>query len=131
MRIVIRTLLVVLALVAGSLYVLANHSEVEASYICDGEVRSGGVTSPETAYLELITYRPWIIWGDHDGRVWVELDRASIIDWSPHDWTNAGLGLYQFFDIGGELRGGFRVANGELTFRFHENLSFVGRCRPR
>jgi hypothetical protein len=32
----------------------------------------------------------------------------------------------------GDFQGGYRVANGELTLKFSDNLVFVGTsCRPR
>jgi hypothetical protein len=113
--------------------VIVNHSGVQSFYICNGEARTGTRAIPETGYLQLTTWRPWVhLWSNHDGEVRIELDQQTMVDYTTYfrRISEGRLALYQFSDFDGKrFKGGFRASNRELTFSFNENFVFVGRCQ--
>jgi hypothetical protein len=129
----IRIVIVLLLLAAFGFYIVVNHSEVRVSYVCEGETRASGVATPETAYFELINWRPWVkLWSDRDGMAWMELDRAAMVTHFMHNRIDAGLGQYRFSERkNGVSQGGFRVAPVELNFVLADNWIFTGRCQLR
>ena len=125
-------ILSLIVLAGGVLYVLANHSVKETDLTCEGAWGEGG--SPETAYVVLTEYRPWIIWTDSDGELQVQTDKLAVFLFAPYvsKIGDNTLAVYRLKESEhGDIIGEYRVANSELVLWFADDLTFKGRCHPR
>lgn len=130
------TLLVLITIPAIAYYILVFHSVTRRELICEGAWERGGNGQAETAYVIFQEYRFWVWWTDSDGDVSVQTDKLAItrsvhnVSKTDNDW----LAVYLFEDVSHDDRrlvGGYREANREITFKFADDLVFVGRCRNR
>lgn len=62
----VRILLVIVLVVIGGYYVLANHSVSRTNLVCTQTTGSTG-----TIFLKFEIYRPWV-WGESDGNLFIE-----------------------------------------------------------
>ena len=68
-----------LVLIAGAcLYVVVAYSETTRELVCNGHW-NGTTFEPETAYVQLKEYRPWVkLWSNRQGRVLVQTDKRTM-----------------------------------------------------
>ncbi|HEX9595427.1 MAG TPA: hypothetical protein VF982_00990 [Anaerolineales bacterium] len=128
------TLLVLMALLAGAFYVLANHSVTRIALTCSGTwvVGPEGVQGrPETVAAVIEEYRPWIMWTDSDGNLSAETREIPMVAYFHHlrRIGNEPLITYQFSRDGeGPMVGGYRASFRELTLGFTASAVFDGTC---
>jgi hypothetical protein len=136
MKTTLQILGAVVVVCAGLLYIVINHSTITRELTCVGSLTNGSDRLPDTAHVQLIEYRWWVhLWSDSDGNAKAQLEdfSSSIYISNIKKIGDGSLALYQFKDDdGNNLVGGYREANGEITFRLASGLTFTGdQCRVR
>lgn len=132
-----KALLWICLLVGIGLYVVVFHSAVRQELVCKGHWKSNP-SDPETAFVQIEEYRPWVgLWSSSGGNVKVATDKFALQQYIPALRRNMDglLTLYSFYEYDhskgmlGTMVGGYRVANGEITFKFSPDLTFIGNCQ--
>jgi hypothetical protein len=133
---ILKIIAVAVLLVGVCLYVLVNHSTVTQELTCKGYWKELGQDKEvaEVAHVQLTEYR-WWLFGESYGNVKVQTEKFALAHYIPfvHKLGEGSLAIYEFRrSKSGDLQGGYRAANGEITLKFTDNLVFVGTsCRPR
>jgi hypothetical protein len=137
---ILKIIAVAVLLVGAYLYVAANYSTLTQELTCNGYWKELGRTKevPEIVHMQLTEYRWWtpLRWsGESEGNVQVQTEKFALAHYIPfvRKISEGSLAIYEFQESkSGDFQGGYRVANGELTLKFSDNLVFVGTsCRPR
>jgi hypothetical protein len=137
---ILKIIAVAVLLVGVCLYVVVNYSGLTQELTCNGYWKELGPNKEvaEVAHVQLTEYRWWVhLWSESDGNVKVQTEKFALAWYFPfvRKLGEGSLALYEFFleeSKSADLQGGYRAANGEITFKFPDNLVFVGTsCRPR
>jgi hypothetical protein len=117
-------------LVGVLLYVLASYPPVKQELTCKGQWKDK--EGAEIAHVQLTGYRWWVhLWSESDGELKVQTEKLAGAFYLPfvRKTGEGSLALYEFRNTeDGEMRGGYRVANGELTIEFADSFVFIGTC---
>ena len=74
-----RWLLALLAILIAAFVTLAFFSESQATFRCEGELTSQGVTKPANLFITLTQYRWWVkFWSKSDGMLSIEAPKEGI-----------------------------------------------------
>ena len=125
----------VAVLLAGVLlYVVVNHSGLTQELTCKGHWKDK--EGAEVAHVQLTDYRWWVhLWGESDGDIKVQTEKLAMLGYYGfvRKIGEGSLALYDFRNTkDSDMRGGYRVANGEMTIKFTDSLVFIGTsCAPR
>lgn len=104
---------------------IANFSEVESRYRCDGTVAASVGPESRDIYLIVTAYRWWVdLWSDSDGMLWVEVPREP--DLYFEDVRRVGDHWQVFKD--GENVGDFSTLSGAIFLQLPIGI-FTGTCR--
>ena len=125
-------------LAVACFYILVNYSAFTRELTCNGHWKQVEQSKEvaEVAHVQLTEYRWWVhLWSESDGNVAVQTEKLPLASYISfvHKIGRGSLALFEFRDGKAEnLRGGYREANGEMTVKFSDSLTFVGTtCRPR
>jgi len=110
-----------------------NHSTSTQELTCKGHWKDKEGT--EVAHVQLADYRWWVhLWAESDGNVKVQTEKIAMTTFLGfvHKIGEGSLTMYMFKDTKNDnMRGGYRVANGEMTIKFMDGWVFIGTCGPR
>jgi hypothetical protein len=100
---------------------------------CKGHWKDKG--EAEVAHVQLTDWRWWVhLWGTSDGDIKLQTEKLAMLGYYGfvRKIGEGSLALYEFRNTEhGDMRGGYLVANGEMTIKFADGLVFVGTCGPR
>ena len=102
---------------------IANFSSTVTKFECQGHLVKGETSSPETIYLRLEKYKRWIVWGDSDGELILEIPNTTHRYFSRVKDDNMQLRIYDDEEFVGALSSLSKV----LAIKTHYGF-FDGKC---
>src|SRR5262245_33748843 len=120
---ILKIIAVVVLLVGVGIYVLVNHSTSTQELTCTGYWKELGQNKEvaEVAHVQLTEYRWFLRWsGESEGNVKVQTEKFALAYYIPfvEKIGQGSLAIYEFRrSKSGDLQGGYRAANGEITLK--------------
>jgi hypothetical protein len=118
----LKIIAVAVLLVGVCFYVVVNYSELTQELTCKGYWKELGQNKEvaELAHVRLTEYRWWVhLCSESDGNVQVQTEKIASAHYIPfvEKIGQGSLAIYEFRESKfGDFKGGYRVANGEITF---------------
>ena len=122
----IRAIAVLLAVLVGGFLVVVNFSSVETRYKCPGTLYSANESAPETAYIRVQRYRPWVgLWSESDGNLLLEFPHKAVEHFGQLEASSINL---QIGTSDAPFKGIFSTVSNTITVNTHLG-QFQGTCK--
>ena len=126
-------LAIVLIVIVGTFYIVANYSAIETKYKCEGELDYAGNIVSETIYVKYEQYRWWVgLWSDSYGNFWIEFSDKMPESFRHVTKTGTELHMfnYEYLDSGKKLtpmEGSLSLLSNKISI-FKNKWSYKGQC---
>lgn len=77
LKAILKTLLALVLVLAGGLFLVIKYGIKETRYECDGTLSNNNASLNTKLFLKTDMYRPFIVWADSDGMVWAEIPEVG------------------------------------------------------